>query len=219
MAEQSTPRPKVRATIETDGGSQTASAPSPRVASAPKPRIEASVTVEAAAPNPEPAQEVTPTPQPRATSAPKPRVEATAPAAESVARPDERLDFEDEPSPSGEAFFAERESTHEQHAVEQPMADDSQSASQGEGKTAAHVRRSLLDWVHRTFAGHEHAFWGGVVALVIVLLVFAIGFWRVLFIALAVLVGVAIGQLLDGDPKLINAVRSLLDSDREQGFK
>ena len=72
---------------------------------------------------------------------------------------------------------------------------------------------SPSEWVHRTFAGHEHAFYGGVIAFVIALLVFAVGFWPVLFICLLVVAGVALGQVFDGDPRIIRAIRNLFPSD------
>lgn len=64
-------------------------------------------------------------------------------------------------------------------------------------------------WVSRTFPGHENAFWGGVCGLVCALVFFAIGFWHTVLIGVLVLVGVAVGQLLDGDPRLIDALRRL----------
>ena len=72
--------------------------------------------------------------------------------------------------------------------------------------------------MHRTFPGHEHAFWGGVIAVFVALLVFAIGIGRVIFIVALVVVGVAVGQIIDGDPKMINAVRDLIDSDRKREY-
>ena len=75
---------------------------------------------------------------------------------------------------------------------------------------------SLTGWVSRTFPGHEHAFWGAVVALIIALLIFAIGFWKVFLIVCLVVIGIAFGQVLDGDPKIIRAIRALFPSDRER---
>lgn len=69
---------------------------------------------------------------------------------------------------------------------------------------------SLSGWVSRTFPGHEKAFWGGVTGLLVALLLFAIGFFRTLLIAVLVVAGVAVGQALDGDPKIVNLVRAFL---------
>lgn len=85
-----------------------------------------------------------------------------------------------------------------------------------QGASFAGARRSVTTWVHRTFPGHEHAFWGAVVALLVALLTFAIGFARMLFVCLLVIVGIAVGQILDGDPKIIRAIRELFSGDRTQ---
>lgn len=94
----------------------------------------------------------------------------------------------------------------------QPIATPEQA-----GSGPKNVGASVSGWVHRTFPGHEHAFVGGMVALVVALLTFAIGPLRVLFICLLVFVGVAVGQIADGDPKIIRMIRGLFDNDRDQG--
>ena len=38
------------------------------------------------------------------------------------------------------------------------------------------------------------------------ILIFTIGFWRTLLLVLLVLIGVAIGQQADGDPKILRAL-------------
>ena len=111
--------------------------------------------------------------------------------------------------------------TEESEAPRNEAPSNAESAPSAGGATSnakqfSDIRHSASGWVHRTFAGHEHAFWGGVIALTIALLVFLIGFWRVLFIGILVLLGVAIGQFFDGDPKLIRLVRDLIDNDRDQ---
>ena len=103
--------------------------------------------------------------------------------------------------------------------TEQVSASDIPTQPSAAPNTDGHFNRarmSAVDWVRKTFPGHEHAFWGGVLALFIALLVFMIGLWRVLFIGIVVIIGVAVGQVLDGDPKLVNAIRNLLDSERGQ---
>lgn len=67
----------------------------------------------------------------------------------------------------------------------------------------------VFSWVRRTFPGHEKAFWGGVCGLLAAIVFFAIGFWRTLVIVVLVVVGVAVGQMLDGDSKIVEAVRRL----------
>ena len=61
-------------------------------------------------------------------------------------------------------------------------------------------------WVSRTFPGHENAFLGGVCGLIVAIVMAAIGFWRTLLLVLLVLIGVAIGQQADGDPKILRAL-------------
>ena len=70
------------------------------------------------------------------------------------------------------------------------------------------------DWVRRTFPGHENAFVFGVIGFLIAVFIFAIGFFQTIFVAILVLIGVAIGQQIDGDPKIINALRHLFSNDR-----
>lgn len=78
------------------------------------------------------------------------------------------------------------------------------------------VGASMSGWVRRTFPGHEHAFVGGMVALLLALLTFVIGPLRVLFICIVVVIGIALGQIADGDPKIIRMIRGLFDNDRDQ---
>ena len=65
------------------------------------------------------------------------------------------------------------------------------------------------------FPGHENAVFGGICGLVVAVLVFAIGFLRTLFVLLCVLVGVAIGQYLDGNPIVVKAVRKFFGNGGE----
>ena len=58
----------------------------------------------------------------------------------------------------------------------------------------------------RTFPGHENAFLGGVCGFLVAIVMAAIGFWRTLLLVLLVLIGVAIGQQADGDPKILRAL-------------
>jgi uncharacterized membrane protein len=58
---------------------------------------------------------------------------------------------------------------------------------------------------------------GGVAGLVIALLVFLIGIGKTLLVCLAVLVGVTIGQFLDGDPQIWHFIERLLADSRDEG--
>ena len=69
----------------------------------------------------------------------------------------------------------------------------------------------LSAWVRRTFPGQEKAFWGAVVGLAAAIAFLAVGPWPLLVIAVFVFVGVAAGQALDGDPKIVNTLRHLFD--------
>lgn len=80
----------------------------------------------------------------------------------------------------------------------------------------AKPRISVTGWVRSTFPGHVYAFWGAVLAIVVALLTFAIGLPRMLLVAILVFIGIALGQVLDGDPKIIRTIRDLFSSDRER---
>ncbi len=88
-----------------------------------------------------------------------------------------------------------------------PVSHD--AAQHGSFRQGVDAARS---WVSRTFPGNENAFLGGVLGFLVAILIFAIGFWRTLFVIVLVTVGVCVGQQMDGDPKLWNAVRKLFSS-------
>ena len=91
------------------------------------------------------------------------------------------------------------------------------SAEAQDGSTGRSFLHSPLAWVERHFPGRVNAVLGGMVGLVLALMVFAIGFWKTLFVALFVLVGVALGQYLDGDPKIIDFLRRIVSATRGDG--
>ncbi len=78
-----------------------------------------------------------------------------------------------------------------------------------EPPTAKGAMRSFAAWLRRTFPGHEHAFVGGACGLLLAFLVFTLGFLRTLFVVLLMAIGVAVGQYLDGDPRLVQAIKRL----------
>lgn len=95
-------------------------------------------------------------------------------------------------------------------AAAQEQAPDGQGADGAQSSgSLKHARRSLAAWLAENFPGHENAVFGGLIGLVIAILVFVIGFWQTLFITACVLVGVAVGQYADGNPKVVNAFLSL----------
>lgn len=115
---------------------------------------------------------------------------------------------------------AEDQQVHQAEKGETPKARSAEQASPvsgaphgdaaGDGVTDS---QSGVDkasaWVSRTFPGHENAFLGGVCGLLVAIVMAAIGFWRTLLLVLLVLIGVAIGQQADGDPKILRALGKL----------
>ena len=93
--------------------------------------------------------------------------------------------------------------------VEQKTSDDD-SYTVGDAVRDGSAR--LFAWVRRTFPGHVHAFWGGVLGFLAAVLFLILGLWRALVIVVLVLVGVAAGQALDGDSKIMDLVRRLFSS-------
>ncbi len=69
-------------------------------------------------------------------------------------------------------------------------------------------------WVGKTFPGHENAFWGGVFGLVAAVELLAFGILKTLIVAVLVVAGIAVGQLADGDPKLIRALQRLFSNNQ-----
>ena len=82
------------------------------------------------------------------------------------------------------------------------------------GSAAAGFSR-VSAWVGKTFPGHENAVLFGFVGFLVAVLIFIIGFWRTLFIALVVVAFVAVGQCLDGDPKILRALKRALGDGRD----
>lgn len=79
--------------------------------------------------------------------------------------------------------------------------------------SAARAREGVRSWLHETFPGHEHAVTWGFVGFLVAILFFVIGFWRTLLVVLLVFAGVAFGQVLDGDPRIINTLRRIFSGD------
>ena len=69
------------------------------------------------------------------------------------------------------------------------------------------ARTRFSAWFSSTFPHSRNAVIGGVCGLVVALLLFTIGLFKTLVIAVLVTIGVACGQYADGDPKLVNLVR------------
>lgn len=86
------------------------------------------------------------------------------------------------------------------------------NAASGDSAAAGFSRVSA--WVSKTFPGHENAFWGGVLGLVAAVVLLAFGILKTLIVVVLVVAGVAVGQLVDGDPKLIRALQRLFSNNQ-----
>ena len=107
-----------------------------------------------------------------------------------------------------------------QTSAAQPSGDASQPASGTEpaaqptsgpepaAQPGAFARVS--HWVDETFPNSRNAVLGGVAGLVVALLLFTIGVLKTLIIAILVVVGIACGQYLDGDPKIVRFIQNLM---------
>lgn len=113
----------------------------------------------------------------------------------------------DEKTPRPKIETEERPHPDESEPREGAPAEDDGSYTVGEAVRDGSAR--LLAWVRRTFPGHEHAFWGGVLGFVVALLFLFLGLWRALVIVVLVVAGVAAGQALDGDSKIMDLLRRL----------
>lgn len=71
------------------------------------------------------------------------------------------------------------------------------------------VLERVCTWFAETFPNSRHAVLGGIAGLVVAIMLFTIGVLRTLVILVLVIVGVAAGQYLDGDPKLVRLFQSL----------
>ena len=72
--------------------------------------------------------------------------------------------------------------------------------------------KAISFWVETTFPGHKKAFIGGILGLIVGLLILWLGIWRTLVVALFILIGVAVGQYFEGDPKILAALRDWLSN-------
>lgn len=81
--------------------------------------------------------------------------------------------------------------------------------------STGHVARTALHDADRTFAQyamtHANTVLFGLLGLILALLFLYVGFWDTLLIAVFVLIGVVIGQAIDGDNGIVTFVRNLFD--------
>lgn len=93
-----------------------------------------------------------------------------------------------------------------------PDADDLADAAATGPAGAASAVRGLRSWLDETFPGHVNAVVFAFLGFLVALLLFAIGLWRTLVLVLLVTAGVAFGQYLDGDPKVIRFLSTLFSN-------
>ena len=87
-----------------------------------------------------------------------------------------------------------------------PAPGASDACAEGPSRCPASLMASSL---RESLRGHEHAFLGGVAGLLVAVAIYAVGIVPTLVTLALVALGVALGQLADGDPKLIELVRRL----------
>lgn len=164
-----------------------AKAPKPQAqpTPAPKPKAKAPAVRVSAEPKPQPKPQPAPqpTPQPQPQAAPAAGVAPEQPAPRPVAEPVPQPTWE-EPEPQAAA-----------------------PSRQTVGETLAEARSNVAGALTKLDPKHPHAVYFGLLGLLLALLIFWIGFFPTLLIVLLVVAGVALGQLYDGDPKIINALK------------
>ena len=101
--------------------------------------------------------------------------------------------------PSGDAT----ESASGTEPAAQPASGPEPAAQPGAFARASH-------WLDETFPNSRNAVLGGVTGLVVALLLFTIGVLKTLVIAILVVVGIACGQSLDGEPKIVRFIQNLM---------
>ena len=79
---------------------------------------------------------------------------------------------------------------------------------------ARSMGQAFKAWLAKTFPGNVHAVIGGVCGLLVAILFFVFGFWKTLLVCLLVTIGVALGQYLDGNPRIVNLIRRLVSEGR-----
>lgn len=101
------------------------------------------------------------------------------------------------------------------HTGEQPGAAQGKkpTAAKGASDSSSNKKQpvqGLAAYLTKFAPNHENALLGGLMGLIVAVLMFVAGFWRTLFVVVMVTIGVAIGQYLDGTPKIINFIRRVI---------
>lgn len=113
--------------------------------------------------------------------------------------------FAEAPEQAKEAASTVEAASQQPQTEAAPAPAEQQAGAKPEGSFAR-----ASQWFDQTFPHSKNAVIGGLAGLVVALLLFSIGLLKTLVIAILVLVGVAAGQYLDGDPKLVKAIQNLM---------
>ena len=95
------------------------------------------------------------------------------------------------------------------------------TGSTGKGSTKHASKNSssflsqLKDPLANVVPGHENEFLFAIIGLVAALVLLLIGFWQFMVILLFVIAGVMFGQYLDGEPKVLNAIKEWIATIRK----
>ncbi len=116
-------------------------------------------------------------------------------------------------SSAADAAGAQTSAAQPSGDVAQPASGPEPAAQPASGPEPAAqpgVLARASRWLDETFPNSRNAVLGGVTGLVVALLLFTIGVLKTLVIAILVVVGIACGQYLDGDPKIVRFIQNLM---------
>ncbi len=132
------------------------------------------------------------------------------PAAEETAIPDPVIADEPagEPAAPAEPFQPSVTPTVASSNAESRDPREAGAAARKSLGEAASKVRNLFDGVA---PGHSNTIIFAIVGLIAAILLFQVGFWRMLVLVVFIVIGIAIGESLDGDPRLINMFKGFFD--------
>lgn len=116
-------------------------------------------------------------------------------------------------SSAADAAGAQTSAAQPSGDVAQPASGTEPAAQPASGPEPAAqpgVLACASRWLDETFPNSRNAVLGGVTGLVVALLLFTIGVLKTLAIAILVVVGIACGQYLDGEPKIVRFIQNLM---------
>ena len=116
-------------------------------------------------------------------------------------------------SSAADAAGAQTSAAQPSGDVAQPASGSEPAAQPASGPEPAAqpgVLARASRWLDETFPNSRNAVLGGVTGLVVALLLFTIGVLKTLVIAILVVVGIACGQYLDGEPKIVRFIQNLM---------